>query len=160
MCHDVPLGSPDHTGLLVITLLTTRLLIVLMSATCECAKQPSDNWELATTLAWWKRRLFPCPVCKLVQGRELRSTGQQPHLSAPLLPGNLRTFISSDGLVLWDSPQAPSAKKTYNQTFVSLAIPSAGELLKGYWHDIRKLDILEYRSVLKTWIWKEEIDNR
>lgn len=54
------LGLQTTQAYLVITLLKARLLIVGMSAPWEFAKYPSDNWELPTILAWWRRLHFSC----------------------------------------------------------------------------------------------------
>lgn len=49
------LGLQTTQAYLVITLLKARLPIVGMSAPWEFANYPSDNWELPTMPAWWRR---------------------------------------------------------------------------------------------------------
>lgn len=124
----------------VITLLKTRLLIVCMSATWECAKQLSDNWGLPTILAWCSRPRFSCLVCcgvgRLVPGNELHSTAASLWGSTPTPAGEISGRSCS--LMGWCSETALESSTKNKESDVcpsgNLLCLGNSKVLLTWWH--------------------------
>lgn len=145
----------------VITSLKTRFLIVWMSVIESMPKNSQTTGKSPTILAWWRRLYFSCPMC--CQGREASSGTRTSLLTAvgsPCSPKPLPPQLGkhqNDHCLWWCGALRQllslQPRRINDLTFVLLTTPSAWKLLPSYWqHNIRKSDLLEIRSVLKTWI--------
>ena len=151
----------------VITSLKTRFLIVWMSVIESMPKNSQTTGKSPTILAWWRRLYFSCHFSCVFfaccQGRQTSSGMRTSLLTAegspcPLQPPPLQLGKHQNDHCLWWCAAlrqllSLQPRRMNDLTFVPLTTFSAWKLLPSYWqHDIRKSDLLEIRSVLKTWI--------